>query len=102
MTFKPEKKKHKQARQTQTGQQRLDGSTNTHPTTISGLMYCDDIALSTENYEDMQDLIGVVSEFMSTFGIQLNTKKSLYTARKPETTKIHSHNITTSPTIEGT
>jgi hypothetical protein len=84
MNFKPIKKKHKQARQTQTGQQQPDGSTSTHPTTISGLMYCDDIvALSTENYEDMQDLIGVVSEFMSTFGIQLNTNKSLYTARKP-------------------
>ena len=103
MTFKPEKKKHKQARQTQTGQQQPYGITNTRPTTISGLVYCDDIALSTENYEDMQDLIGVVSEFMSTFGIQLNTKKSqLYTARKPETTKIHPHNITTSPTTEGT
>jgi hypothetical protein len=102
MTFKPEKKKHKQARQTQARQQQPDINTNTHPTTISGLMYCDDIALSTENYEDMQDLIGVVSEFMSNFGIQLNTKKSLYTARKPETTKIHPHNITMSPTTEGT
>jgi hypothetical protein len=60
------------------------------------------IRLKAYNYEDMQDLIGVVSEFMSTFGIQLNTNKSLYTARKPETTKIHPHNITTSPTIEGT
>ena len=77
MSFKPEKKNHKQARQTHAGQQQLDRNTNTHPTTISGLMYCDDIALSTENYEDMQYLIGVVSEFMSTFGIQLNTKKSL-------------------------
>jgi hypothetical protein len=28
MTFKPEKKKHKQARQTQAGQQQPDGSTN--------------------------------------------------------------------------
>ena len=95
MTFKQENKKHKQTRQTRPGQQ-PDESTNKHSTTISGLMYCDDIALSTETYEDMQDLIGVVSEFMSTFGIQLNTKKSLYTARKPETTKIHPHNITTS------
>jgi hypothetical protein len=93
MTFKPEKKKHKQARQTQAGQQQPYGNNNTHPTTISGLMYCDDIALSTENYEDMQDLRGVVSEFMSTFGIQLNTKKSLYTARKPETTKIRTPTI---------
>jgi hypothetical protein len=61
MTFKSEKKKHKQARQTQAGQQQPDGSTNTHHTTISGLLYCDDIALLTENYEDMQDLIGVVT-----------------------------------------
>jgi hypothetical protein len=65
-------------------------------------MYCDDIAPSTENYEDMQDMIGVVSEFMSTFGIQLNNKKSLNTARMSETTKIHPYNITTSPTTEGT
>jgi hypothetical protein len=57
MTFKPEKKNHKQARHTQARQQQSDINTNTHPTTISGLMYCDDIALSTENYEDMQDLI---------------------------------------------
>ena len=81
MTFKPEKKNHKQARQTQARQHQPDINTNTHPTRISGLVYCDDIALSTENYEDMQDLIGAVSEFMSTFGIQLNTKKSLYTAQ---------------------
>jgi hypothetical protein len=101
MTFKPEKKKHKRAQQTQSnGRQQPDGSTDTHPTTISGLMYSDDIALSTENYEDMQDdLIGVVSKFMSTFGIQLNNKKSLYTARMSETTKIHPYNITTSPTM---
>ena len=102
MTFKPEKRKLKLASRTPTGQQQPGGSTDQHPTTISGLMYCDDIALSTETFEDMQDLIGVVSEFMNTFGIQLNNKKSLYTARMPETTKTHPHNITTSPTTEGT
>ena len=50
-------------------------------------MYCDDIALITDNFEDMQNLIGIVSEFMTTFGIDINTKKSFYTKRKPTTTR---------------
>jgi hypothetical protein len=97
MTFKPNKKQKRRPQKAQTTQHQPNGHNDTIPTTISGLMYCDDIALSTETYEDMQDLIGVVSEFMSTFGIQLNNKKSLYTARYPKTTKQHPHNITTSP-----
>ena len=46
-------------------------------------MYCDDIWLVTDSAGDMQDLLGVVSEFMSTLGIPINGKKSIYTCRTP-------------------
>ena len=52
---------------------------------MNGLMYCDDIALITDSREDMQNLIGIVSEFMNTFGIKINNKKSFYTHRTKNT-----------------
>lgn len=67
---------------------------------LSSLLYCDDIALTTDNFDDMQDLVGVISEFMSTFGIQINNKKSFYTMKTSQPT--HSqHPITQSPTTTG-
>jgi len=51
---------------------------------LNVLMYCDDISITTNSYEDMQDLLGVVSEFMTTFGIQINNRKSFYTMKSTQ------------------
>jgi hypothetical protein len=95
--------KHKAANQHKaklktTSQETIDQPPyNKLPTVITVLMYCDDLVITTDNFEDMQDLIGVISEFMNTFGIPINNKKSFYTASMP---KSQQHNIITAPTTE--
>ena len=96
--------KHKAANQHKaklktTSQETIDQPPyNKLPTVITVLMYCDDLVITTDNFEDMQDLIGVISEFMNTFGIPINNKKSFYTASMP---KSQQHDIVTAPTTEG-
>jgi len=95
----------------------MSSSSNTRPTSskhrldqqsnrksgliLNVLMYCDDISITTDSYEDMQDLLGVVSEFMTTFGIQINNKKSFYTMKSSDPVT-HQTPITRSPTAYGT
>jgi len=43
-------------------------------------MYCDDVQFTTNSFDDMQDLVGIIQEFMKTFGIPINATKSFYTA----------------------
>ena len=70
------------------------------PLTISSILYCDDISITTNNFEDMQDLIGVISEFMTTFGIQINNRKSFYTMKSSKPS-YYQDKITKSPITEG-
>ena len=46
---------------------------------VHSMLYCDDICLMADSNEDLQDLLGVVAEFMDTMGIQVNARKSYYT-----------------------
>ena len=68
---------------------------------IIGNMFCDDIQLTTETFEDMQDLVGIVQEFMGTFGIPINANKSYYTANIPHKENEPKKPITQAPSIKG-
>ena len=48
---------------------------------LNAILYCDDISITTDNFDDMQDQVGIISEFMTTFGIQINNNKSFYTMK---------------------
>jgi hypothetical protein len=39
---------------------------------IFALLYCDDICLMANDPRDLQDMLGVVREFMTTMGIPIN------------------------------
>jgi hypothetical protein len=66
-------------------------------------MYCDDVQFTTNSFNDMQDLVGIIQEFMTTFGIPINASKSFYTAYLPDPTKTNKATlpITTAPNIAG-
>ena len=68
---------------------------------LNAILYCDDISITTDNFDDMQDQVGIISEFMTTFGIQINNNKSFYTMKSHK--PIHQQQkITNSPSITGT
>lgn len=60
----------------------IEPSLNTS-TRIVASMYCDDIQFTTDTFGDMQELVGMTQEFMTTFGIPVNATKSFYTAHLP-------------------
>ena len=79
---------------------RIDQSIN-HYVRVTGNMFCDDIQLTTDSFEDMQDLVGIVQEFMTTFGIPINASKSYYTANLPSKKRGADRGITCAPSLAG-
>ena len=80
---------------------RIDQSIK-HDVRVTGNMFCDDIQLTTDSFEDMQDLVGIVQEFMTTFGIPINASKSYYTANLPSKKRDTNQCITCAPSLTGT
>ena len=60
------------------------------PTTrVHSMLYCDDICLVADSREDLQDMLGVVSEFMKEMGIKVNPVKSYYTTNEDPPPRSH-------------
>ena len=71
---------------------------DTHTTII---IYCDDICISGKSYHEIQQMVGIISEFMTTMGIPIHQGESVYTAFLPKEGTDTYKNITRSPRTNG-
>ena len=72
------------------------------PTTrVHSMLYCDDICLVADSREDLQDMLGVVSELMKEMGIKVNPVKSYYTTNEDPPPEPHWNQYTLMANGEG-